>query len=228
MIVEHHLGLLVNDAGAVRDLVDFVGGARMGVRERDVQHRAGTGGRAALHQDLLEVRHQIMRHRDVDRGQELDALDRCRACGFDLDRFVEMRLEGLAHEPVEPHDPGPGIRVERRIEPRRDAAPALGRDPHDGIGRDSKLLHQGAVEPNAQARAGADRAGQMIYAGMHMRTPAVGVGIGMRIGDVVHGATVVARLQARSFEHAPSPYTRCRGHCRVGGRNRCRRPIDGP
>ncbi len=85
MIVEHDLGRLVHDAGPVRDLVDLVGGAGMGVRERDVEHRAGAGGRLVLDQDLLEMRHQIMRHRDVDRRQQFDALDRRDGCAFDLD-----------------------------------------------------------------------------------------------------------------------------------------------
>ncbi len=68
-----------------------------------------------------------------------------------------MGLERLAHEPVEPHDAGSEIRVERRIEPRQDAAAAFGGDAHDRIGGDPELAHENAVEANAQARAGAGR-----------------------------------------------------------------------
>ena len=187
VIVEHHLGLFVDDAGPLRHLVDLVGGAGMGIRERDVEHRAGAGGRAALDQDFLQVRDQIMRHRDIDRRQQLDALDRADRRGLDLDRFIEMRLEGLAHEPVEPHDAGAGIGLERRIEPRQHAAAAFGGEAHHRVGRDPELAHQDAVQPDAEPGAGARRTGQMVDARMHMHAPAMdmGLGAGVRIG--VHG-----------------------------------------
>ena len=44
-----------------------------------------------------------MRERDVDRGAQLDAFDRAQLRLLDLDFFVEMRLQRLAHETVEPH-----------------------------------------------------------------------------------------------------------------------------
>ena len=39
------------------------------------------------------------------------------------------------------------------------------------------LCHQRAVEPDAQARAGADLAGQMVDARMHMHAPAMAMGL---------------------------------------------------
>jgi hypothetical protein len=85
VIVEHYLGRLVHDAGPVRDLVDFVAGAGVGAGERDVEHRAYAGGRAALHQNFFQMRKEIMRHRDIDGRQQLDALDRRHRRAFDLD-----------------------------------------------------------------------------------------------------------------------------------------------
>ena len=133
------------------------------------------------------MRNQIMRHRNIDGRQQLDAPDRVDRSALDLDRFIEMRLEGLAHEAIEPHDAGPGVALERRIEPRQHAAAALGGEAHHRVGRDPELSHQDAVEPNAEPGAGAGRTRQMVHARMHMRPPAMdmGLGPGVRIG--VHG-----------------------------------------
>jgi hypothetical protein len=68
-----------------------------------------------------------MRHRDVDRGIELDALYRPRLCRLDVDGFVEMGLERLAHKTIEPHRAGAAVGIQRRIEPHQDAAAAVGR-----------------------------------------------------------------------------------------------------
>src|SRR5262249_35012407 len=77
-----------------------------------------------------------------------------------------------------------GIGLERRIEPRQNAAPTLGRDPHDCIGGNAELCHQRAVEPDRQARAVAELVGEMIDAGMDVRAPAVAVRVVMRA--IVH------------------------------------------
>ena len=85
VIVEHDLGRLVHDAGTVRNFMDFVGGAGVRAGERDVKHRAHAGGRAVLHQNLLEMRKEIMRHRDIDGRHQFDALDWRHRRTFDLD-----------------------------------------------------------------------------------------------------------------------------------------------
>jgi len=189
VIVEDHLGGLVHDAHGVRHLVDLVGRSGMRVGERHVEHRTDAGGRPRRHQLALDVRHQVVRHGDVDRRIELDALDRADLRGLDLDRFIEMRLDGLAHKTIEPDDAGAAVGVLRRVEPHQDAAAALGGDPHDRVGGDAELRHQGAVEADHEPRAVAELVGQVVHAGMNVSTSAVGVGavIGMRA--VVHDAS---------------------------------------
>ena len=86
-----------------------------------------------------------------------------------------MRLERLPHEAVEPHDAGAAVGIERRIEPRQDAAAAVGRDAHDGVGGDAERLHQRAVEADRQPRALAGLAREMIDAGVDMDATAVAV-----------------------------------------------------
>ena len=82
--------------------------------------------------------------------------------------------------------PVPASLVERRIEPRQDAAPALGRDPHDRVGRDAELLHQRGVEPDRQPRAVAEFVGEMIDAGVDVRAPAMCVAVVVMMRTVVH------------------------------------------
>ena len=69
VIVEHDLGRFIDDARAIRHLVDFVGSAGVRIGERDVEHRPDARRRAALDHGTLEMRHEIVRHRDIDRGQ---------------------------------------------------------------------------------------------------------------------------------------------------------------
>src|SRR5262249_26306581 len=95
-----------------------------------------------------------------------------------------------AHEAVEPDHTGAAIILERRIEPRQDAAAALGRDPHDRVGGDAELSHQRAVEPDRKPRAVAKLVGEMIDAGMDVRAPAVGMRV-MMMRTVVHFVCLV-------------------------------------
>ena len=175
----------VDDAGAVRDFVNLVGRAGLRLRKCDVEHGADARGRTALDQHLLEMRHEIVRHRDVDRGEQFDPLHRPEFRRLDLDRLVEMRLEGLAHEAVEPHGAGVEVAVERRLEPRQDAAAALGGDAHDGANLGCELLHQRGVELDRQPCAVAVFVGEMIDAGVDVVAPAVRVGT-VLVVDVIH------------------------------------------
>src|SRR5207237_3679812 len=97
-------------------------------RKGDIKHRADAGRRPARDQDLLDMRNEVVRHRDVDRGIEFDPLDRAAPCGLDLDRFIEVSLERLAHETVEANDSGVAIALDGRIKARQDAAAAFGGD----------------------------------------------------------------------------------------------------
>jgi len=122
------------------------------------------GVRAAM-RTFLMWGHQVVRHGDIDRGIEFDAFDGADRGGLDLDRFVEMRLERLPHQSIEPDDAAVEIVRLRRFEPHQDAAATLGRNPHDGVGADAQLLHQGAIEADHQPRAVAELIGEMIHAG---------------------------------------------------------------
>ena len=85
---------------------------------------------------------------------------------LDLDRFVEMRLERLAHEAVEPHHAGREIARQRFVEPRQDAAPALGRDAHDGADGGAELLHQRGVEADREPRRVGEFVCEVVDAGV--------------------------------------------------------------
>jgi hypothetical protein len=115
-----------------------------------------------------------VRHRDVDGGVELDTLHRPRVGVLDVDGFVEVGLERLPHEAVEPYGAGAAVGIHRRIEPHQDAAAAVGREAHDGVGGGAQRLHQRAVEADREPRALAGVAGEMIDAGVDMDATAVG------------------------------------------------------
>src|SRR5262249_13020637 len=104
---------------------------------------------------------------------------------FDLDRFVEMRLQGLAHETIEPNDAGIEIAGLRRVEAHQDAAAARGGGTHDGVGAKPRLLHQRAVEPGHQKRAVAEIVGQVIDAGMDVNASAMRV-VPVMMRAIVH------------------------------------------
>ena len=104
VILQDDLGGLVDNAGPVGNVLHIIGGAGVRLRERDVEHGANADRRTRLAKHRLDVRHKIVRHRHVDRGIELDALDRTGLGPLDLHRLVEMRLERLPHEAIEPYD----------------------------------------------------------------------------------------------------------------------------
>src|SRR3954464_8883853 len=97
----------------------FVGRAGVRIREGDVEHGADAGGGLVGDQRLLQVRRQVVRHRDVDGRQQFDPLDGRDLRVLDLDRFIEVRLERLPHESIQADNAGVQVAVERRIEPRQ-------------------------------------------------------------------------------------------------------------
>ncbi len=136
------------------------------------------------------MRHEVVRHGDVDCRVELDPLDRPDLGPLDLHLLVEMRLQRLPYKAVEPHRAGAAVGLERRIEPRQHAAPAVGRDPHNGVDCDAERLHQRAVEANGEPDALAEIVGEMVDGGVNMDAPAVGMGA-VLVGAIVHA---LARL----------------------------------
>ena len=124
---------------------------------------------------------------------------------LDVDGLVEMRLERLPHEAVEPHDAGAAVGVQRRIEPHQDAAAAVGRDPHDGVGGDAQRLHQRAVEADREPRALAGVAGEMIDAGVDMDARRRGC----RVGACGRPCSALARVCSADLsgghDRTPSP-----------------------
>ena len=205
VILQDDLGGLVDNAGAVGDVLDRVGRAGVRFGEGDVEHRADADRRARLAQHLLDVRHQVVRHRDVDGGVELDALHRPRVRVLDVDGFVEVRLERLPHKAIEPHGAGAAVGVQRRIEPHQDAAAAVGRQAHDRVGGDAQRLHQRAVEADREPRALAGVAREMIDAGVDMDARAVAVGA-VLVRALVHisAQTTTLRVLVRNLSTAHS------------------------
>ena len=56
----------LDDARAVGNRVNFIRCAGVRFWERNVEHRSLAGRRARCNHHMLEMRHQIVRHRDID------------------------------------------------------------------------------------------------------------------------------------------------------------------
>ena len=210
VILERDLGGVADNARTVGDVLDLVGRAGVRFGEGDVEHRADRDRRARLAQHLLDVRHEVVRHRDVDRGVELDALDRLGVGRLDVDGFVEVRLERLPHEAIEPYGAGAAVGLHGRIEPHQHAAAAVGRQADDRVGGDAQRRHQGGVQADRQPRALPGITGEMIDGGVNVEATAVAVSA-VLVRAVVHWSS--AGIPA----HPPVARSRSRG------RRRCTR-----
>ena len=119
-----------------------------------------------------------------------------------------MRLQRLAHEAVEPNHAGRKVVRARWVEPRQNAAPALGRDAHRSAGGKPELLHQRGIEPDRKPRRVGKLVGKMIDAGMHVSHAPVEAMRVMMVGTVVHDISVPTETHVSRMP--PSP-----GACRL-------------
>ena len=170
----------------------------MRFRERHVEHRADADRRARLAQDLLDVRHEVVRHRDVDRRIELDALDRRRP------RRVSISTDSLRCAlsacrtkrssrtmPVPRSASSGGSSRTRMLRPRSVATRTMASaaTPSVSISAPSRRIASRALLPSIVR--------EMIDAGVDVDAAAVAVGAVM-VGAVVHrsSAGIPARLRA--------------------------------
>ena len=126
------------------------------------------------------MRRQVVSHRHVDGGQQLQLLQRPELRRLDLDILVEMRLQRLPDEAVEADDLGAGVRRARLAQPRDDRAAAVGGDAHEVAGADAHDAHQIGVELDRQLRAQRLLVGEVVDVGVRMAA------VGMRMSVVAH------------------------------------------
>ena len=186
--------------GPSATLLDLVGRAGMRIGEGDVEHRADRWPACAPRTSTF----LMCGTRSCAIETSTAGLSSMRLTGpslglLDLDGFVEMRLQRLPHEAVEPHDAGAAVGIERRIEPRQDAAAAVGRDAHDARRRRRRASPSARASSRIASRALLPSlVREMIDAGMDMRRGRRGRG---RRAECVRSSIVVlAPVFRRVFE----------------------------